>query len=590
MKYIKYIILLIILIWICINALCNRAQPIALPRADTKSDLVLVPLDSRPVCSTMVQKLGNLVGINVIVPPKELLDNYQESADSKKLWQWLQTIAPSHNSCIISADILLHGSLLQTRQHLASASEQAEFFAQLAQLQQGLAAEAAPALASANTKDSQQDGHFRKVRQAGQLSLFSVIPRLLVSDEVYPDCWYQFHLMRYSQLLDMVRINGDFAMTRELLAYTEEIPADILRKYTQIFAQSQAFNAKLLSALEVLSTASSPVSVIIGQDDSSPFGLPKITALQLEQQIQRQGLAGAHNQALQAQLTYGADEIAALLLARSYLQQQHWQPKLYVHYGSSKTEFKHMPYMATSVGATLRNQAQLLQATLVNTPEQADLLLFVHCGDDDAKPSVAEAQKLASLLQQGKQVALIDLSANFEAEEMLLPLLLEQKVPLNRLIAYAGWNTFSNSSGTALAQACLFLGRLQELQADHNTDAIPALYAANLNFTAERMLEDFYYQKLIHPQLRPYLESFGITPTALEPEEKREVEHYIHQRLSFYAAKLLWQNLGRTPFYTSQSGDYYLAELTVGAQLPWSRIFEVDLNVHSSVGHQALAP
>lgn len=586
----KYLILSLALIMIYLSTFLPSTKPVQLPALPMQDSVLLVPLDSRPVCSTMVQKLGRLAGINVIVPPKELLDNYQESADSKKLWQWLQTIAPSHNSCIISADILLHGSLLQTRQHLASASEQAEFFAQLAQLQQGLAAEAAPAPASANTEDSQQGSHCQKARQAGQLSLFSVIPRLLVSDEVYPDCWYQFHLMRYSQLLDMVRINGDFAMTQELLAYTEEIPADILRKYTQIFAQSQAFNAKLLSALEVSSTASSPVSVIIGQDDSSPFGLPKITALQLEQQIQRQGLASAHNQALQAQLTYGADEIAALLLAHSYLQQQRWQPKLYVHYGSAKTEFKHMPYMATSVGATLRNQAQLLQATLVGAPEQADLLLFVHCGDDDAKPSAAEAQQLASLLQQGKQVALIDLSANFEAEEMLLPLLLEQKVPLNRLIAYAGWNTFSNSSGTALAQACLFLGRLRELQSDNNTDAIPALYASNLNFTAERMLEDFYYQKLIHPQLRPYLESFGITPTALEPEEKREVEHYIHQRLSFYAAKLLWQNLGRTPFYTSQSGDYYLDELTVGAQLPWSRIFEVALNVHSSVGLQTLAP
>ena len=186
-------------------------------------------------------------------------------------------------------------------------------------------------------------------------------------------------------------------------------------------------------------------------------------------------------------------------------------------------------------------------------------------------------------------MALIDLSANFEAEEMLLPLLLEQRVPLNRLIAYAGWNTFSNSSGTALAQACLFLGRLRELQSDNNTDAIPALYASNLNFTAERMLEDFYYQKLIHPHLRPYLESFGTTPTDLEPEEKLETERYIHQRLSLYAAKLLWQSLGRTPFYSDAKHCYYLDDLTAGAQLPWNRIFEVDLRVHSSVRSRALA-
>ena len=166
---------------------------------------------------------------------------------------------------------------------------------------------------------------------------------------------------------------------------------------------------------------------------------------------------------------------------------------------------------------------------------------------------------------------------------MLLPLLLQKGVPVNRLAAYAGWNTFSNSSGTALAQSVLFVGRLRQLQMPQSAKAVAALYAANLNFTAERMLEDFYYQKLIHPQLRPYLESFGTTPTDLEPQEKLETEQYIHQRLSFYAAKLLWQSLGRTPFYNDSSHSYYLDTLTVGAKLPWNRIFEVDLNVHSRI-------
>ena len=67
-----------------------------------------------------------------------------------------------------------------------------------------------------------------------------------------------------------------------------------------------------------------------------------------------------HTWQTQAQLTNGADEIAALLLTRHFLQQSHWQPKLFLAYGSPKTEFKHMPYMASSVGATLRNQAQLV--------------------------------------------------------------------------------------------------------------------------------------------------------------------------------------------------------------------------------------
>ena len=576
----KYIILPIIFILLYMDDLWNSISAVSLPALPAHEELLLVPLDSRPVCSTMVQKLGKLAGINVIVPPKELLDNYQEPAKSKKLWQWLQNKSANYNTSIISTDILLHGSLLQTRQHIASAQEQDYFFSELNKLQKNITA--SPPRQSNYTDSTDSDKH--------QLQLFSVIPRLLVSDEVYPDCWYQWHLMRYSQLLDMVQINGDYAMTKELMEYKEEIPADILSKYTSIFTQSQGFNERLLAHLLPKAKSSKNIAntqvnatnaplFIIGQDDSSPFGLPHMTATKLARHIEE------HTWQTQAQLTNGADEIAALLLTRHFLQQSHWQPKLFLAYGSPKTEFKHMPYMASSVGATLRNQAQLVGAQLVEEPNAADIILFVHCGDADAKPTAAEAEQLASYLKHDKHVALIDLSANFEAEEMLLPLLLEQNISVNRLAAYAGWNTFSNSSGTALAQSIIFTGRLRQLQAQQRATnkplLIPALYADNLNFTIERMLEDYYYQKRIHPQLRPYLESFGTTPTDLEPEEKQQTEYRIQERLAFFADLLFWRSLSRTPFYTDTHNSYYLADLTVGAKLPWNRIFEVDLNVHS---------
>ncbi|MGM9583707.1 MAG: DUF4127 family protein [Phascolarctobacterium sp.] len=545
--------------------------------------VLLLPLDSRPVCSTMVQKLGQLAGINVIVPPKELLDNYQEPADKKKLWQWLQNNVGAYESCIISADMLLHGSLLQTRQHVATEAEQDEFFKELKKLQEHIQARGTvKALAT------------EKTSYAPQLTLFSVIPRLLVSDDIYPDCWYQWHLMRYSQLLDMVQINGDYAMTKELVEYEEEIPAEILHKYTSIFAQSQSFNERLLAY-----SSQAKMGIIIGQDDSSPFGLPKITANNLERQIETKQL-NKHSQ-----LTCGADEIAALLLARYYLQQNNWQPKIYIQFATPQTEYKHMPYMADSTRACLSNQIQLVGAQLTESKKDADITIFVHCGDDDVKPMASEASALKRLLAEGKQVALIDLSANFEAEEMLLPELLKQAVPVNQLAAYAGWNTFSNSSGTALAQSVIFAGRLRELRQHEaeqsftngeqqtkapqakakqaSSTAIASLYAANLIFTVERMLEDYYYQKRIHPELRPYLESFGTTPTDLEPEEKQQTEYRIQERLAFYADLLYWRSLSRTPFYADAHNAYYLTDLTVGAKLPWNRIFEVDLNVHSKV-------
>ena len=75
------------------------------------SSLLLAPLDSRPPCTTLVHKLGALASLDVVLPPKELLDNYNTPAAKEKLFAWLAQELPLHPAAIVSADILIHGSL-----------------------------------------------------------------------------------------------------------------------------------------------------------------------------------------------------------------------------------------------------------------------------------------------------------------------------------------------------------------------------------------------------------------------------------------------------------------------------------------------
>ncbi|WP_440443157.1 DUF4127 family protein [Phascolarctobacterium succinatutens] len=529
---------------ICLRLTLPSSTPLRLKQQPPTQSILLLPLDSRPVCSTMVQKLGALAGLNVILPPKACLDNYRTLSDRQKLLQWLQTNQPKYDYSIISADNLLHGGLLAARMNTAAPADEDALLKQLQQF--------AP---------------------AKQQAIFSVIPRLLVSDQLLPDRWYQYQLMRYSQLADMVRITGSFALTQELRRTKAKIPAKVLDKYRSRYQQSDRFN------LGLLKLATDDRQITFGQDDASPIGLPHASAVRLQSSIAAQKLQQ------QAQLTYGADEIASLLLTRYYLQQSGWQPKVYLHYASPKAEGADMPYMAVSVGAALRNQLKLMGASEASTPDSADLICYVNCGNDDFRPSAKQVQELQQMLDQGYKVALIDSSANFEAEELLLPQLLANNVPINKLAAYAAWNTFSNSSGTALAQGLLFCGRLRQLQiAGADTERLAALFAANLNFTAERILEDYYYQKLVHPQLRQKLEAFGINPVELDSEDKTATEQYIQGKLSLQAYKLLHDNLGRTPFYQQNGQSYYLRDLSVGAKLPWARIFEVELQVWTDTG------
>lgn len=522
------------------------STPLKLAQPKATQSVLLLPLDSRPVCSTMVQKLGALAGLNVILPPKSYLDNYQTPSDRQKLFPWLQKNQLLCDYSIISADNLLHGGLLAARMNTATPSEEDELLK-----------------------------HLQELSATKRQAIFSVIPRLLVSDQLLPDRWYQYQLMRYSQLADMLRITGSFALTQELRRTEAKIPPKVLEKYRSRYQQSDRFN------LGLLRLAADNILITFGQDDASPIGLPHASAARLQSSI------AAQQKQKQAQLTYGADEIAVLLLTRYYMQQSGWQPRVYLKYASAHSEGADMPYMAVCVGAALRNQLQLIGATEVTTPAAADLICYVNCGNDDYRPSAKQAQEIQQLLNQGYKVALVDSSANFEAEELLLPQLLANNVQVNKLAAYAAWNTFSNSSGTALAQGLLFCGRLRQLQAaGADTERLVALFAANLNFTAERILEDYYYQKLVHPQLRQKLEAFGINPVELDSEDKTATEQYIQGKLSLQAYKLLHDNLGRTPFYQQNGQSYYLRDLSVGAKLPWARIFEAELQVWTHTGVQ----
>ena len=553
--FLIFITVLLLALYYTLNLSLPTTKEVHFPQNNIKENILLVPLDSRPVCSTMVQKLGRIVGLNVIVPPKELLDNYRHPANRKKLYEWLNNNISHYQKAIISADILLHGSLLQSRQTTVTPKEQQKFL-------QGL------------QKLRQENGMHTAI------DIFSIIPRLLVSDELLPDRWYQFHLMRYSQLLDMTEINNDPYMTKELLEYQNKIPNNILAKYLALFKNSHQFNLALLEAAKK-QQSQVPFNIIIGQDDASPFGLPHRNALQLQKLKKKEKLQ--HH----TSITYGADEIASLLLTRYYLQQQKWQPKVYLQFATPNTEFMHMPYMAVSTDAAIRNQLQFVGAAITDDYQAADVILYIHCGDEKHLPQKQQVQAISNILAQNKRLALVDLSANFNAEEMLLPYLLDEKVPVNHLCAYAGWNTFSNSSGTAIAQSLLFTGRLYELQkAKSEPQQIAALYAQNLQFTIERMVEDYYYQKKLHPQLRPYLESFGITPTDLMPDAKEQTEFSLQKKISLYSCYLLHSNLGRTPFYEDKHNAYYLRDLAIGVRLPWNRIFEVSLDVHTHTGRK----
>lgn len=535
-------------LWLFLTALCSYifyffslppSTPYTPPPLPVQEQLLLVPLDSRPPCTLIAQDLGRLASIDVILPPKELLDNYRTPANREKLSLWL-----SHNAgncpAVISGDLLIHGGLLASRLPQGTVNDEQNFFKLLQAMPSG-----------------------------EDITVFSIIPRLLVSDNLLPDAWYQWHLMRYSTLRDIVEQFGDYPSTAQLEEIKNKIPQEILQKYNVLYSANDSFN-KQLAAL----CAAKNYTLVIGQDDAQPFGLPNRNRTHAEAYMRRAGLSRAST------TTCGADEIAQMLTARRFCQINNYKPKFYIEYTTGSAATAIMPYMAVTAEAALLDKIKFTGGTLTQNLNEADVILYVHCGSAEEPANEKIAQKLQTLLNSGKHVAVIDASEDYESSQMLLPVLLANNVTINKLVSYSAWNTFGNAAGTSMAQSAIFTGQLKRLP----KHLLPALYAQNLNFTVARLLDDYSYQKLLHHRLSTILTLRGQDPANLNGSYKTFAENIIEGFIYNEKRSLLYTNLGLTPFYSDGADKYYLTGINAETKLPWNRIFEIELKTNCEYG------
>ena len=97
------------------HIIAPRGTTITFSATKPSMSVLTIPLDSRPPCSDFTAQLGHLAGINVILPPGNLLDKYEIPAQSKAISVWMQENIAKTNGAIISVDLLAHGGLLNSR-------------------------------------------------------------------------------------------------------------------------------------------------------------------------------------------------------------------------------------------------------------------------------------------------------------------------------------------------------------------------------------------------------------------------------------------------------------------------------------------
>lgn len=510
--------------------------------------VILLPLDSRPPCTQFVAQLADMAGIDLLMPQPELLDHYNTPASKEALRSWLWQTSKHADAAIISTDMLIHGSLVASRLSLGTAKDIDDVIKLLTQIHQ-------------------ENPQFK-------MYVFNIIPRLILadSDENFA---FQKLMLQYSVLKDQVSIFGNWQDTKKLTELEKKIPPQIINHYTAMYQENTTLNLTLMGMVEqeILT------GLVIGQDDGQPFGIPNMQKQKLQHHLLQKPMLID-----KVFITRGTDEVALTLLGHIVARLLSYQPRIFVAYSTEEGPGIVMPFMPRTVEKTVTEKISIAGGHQVSTADEADFILYIHVGTSKNKSALEPiAQELKNLLDQGYKVALVDLSENFHISETLLPVLISKNIDIPKLIAYAGWNTTSNSIGTAITQACIFN---KSLTLQTTTPEILSLYQKNLEFLTARFLDDLYYQKEINPYINKQLQRAHINPYQLG--SYYDQTNYKIQRLMISKSyRFLREGLYNHPItINTNEGEekILITDLTIQTHLPWQRTFEIWIKSNLSIG------
>lgn len=164
----------------------------------------------------------------------------------------------------------------------------------------------------------------------------------------------------------------------------------------------------------------------------------------------------------------------------------------------------------------------------------------------------------------GRDVIVADIGALNGGDSILFDTWSQGHTPEN-LIGYLGWNTASNTIGSALA-----LWICMDFAYDHTSNP-EGVRAGVETFLWARLLDDYFYQRNVRGIRREYIGSIGADQYNLSDELSAT-------EASEIAAELMneWEQLGihlAIPFRIVKP----LTETSFIVELPWNRLFEIEL-------------
>ncbi len=483
----------------------------------THGRIALLPLDDRPPTLLFPQRIAAIAGIDMIVPPRELLGRFLQPGDTAALADWLQAVASDVDALVVAVDMLAFGGLIASRSPCRSLEE---------------------ALSSVSILERIRHDH-----PALPILAASVIMRISVTSSNAQVRQHYLNLIRYSELQYLVEEMGRLDLMDELAQLSGVLPRDILDAYLRARKRNHAVNQQMLTyrAQGVVS------SLVLVQEDASTAGPHLVEQQALRERARTLGVD-------QDTWIYpGADEGTQTLLAR--LINADDPPRFEVRWTSEAGADSVAPFEDRPIRQTAH--AHVVAAGGQIDSHDAEIVLWVHTPCTHTEVAHA-ANELARLTAAGRMVALADVRHPNGADPELMAALRERGV-LPQLAAYAGWNTAGNTLGTTIAHVSAWRSALRQ-------GALPGQRAAHQRFLWERYVDDWGYQSVVRPAVEADLRARGIDALHLG-RDSAAVESVVRQQLLCWA-RALWT-----------TGGWSGVAPTLDVRLPWPRTFEVEATV-----------
>lgn len=488
--------------------------------------IVLLPLDDRPCNKMFPQYLFGDEEVTFTVIQE--LGEQKTPADNEKIKKFLIKECKDALGLVVSIDMLLYGGLVPSRLHHFDQ----EILKERAELLHVLRKENPNLIIYG----------FQTIMRCPSYSSSVEEP------DYYEDCGYEIY--KYGELIHKEQLGVD------LDADIDEIRRGILPGALEDYVSRRECNVLLNGHILSYVKDGTIDLLVFPQDDCSRYGYAALD------QERIQGKISEHCLEDHVLMYPGADEVGMTLISRMVNVIHGKRPKVYVKYAAEGAKHMIPLYEGVALSGTIRNHLYAAGCLQTDSYELADIILAITATSvmDEAiiQPSnrleyYAERNLneftdfLHEMKKAGKIVTISD-NAYANGGDLQLIRILNKKNMLTEIDGYAGWNTSSNTLGTAIAEgvAVYYQGKT----------------SMHMNFLMERYLEDAGYCSIVRKSVSKVAEANGIEKLSLN-EKRGKYSVLVENELNAFKED-----------YLSSIADMAKIKDVI---MPWKRMFEIDL-------------